>query len=38
LKEAETMKELYEAIREGSDEMFDILSLEYTFFNPWMGG
>ena len=38
LTKAETMKELYEAIREGTDEMFDILSLEYTFFNPWMGG
>ena len=37
LTKAETMKELYEAIREGTDEMFDILSLEYTFFSPWMG-
>ena len=38
LTKAETMKELYGAIREGSDEMFDILSLEYVFFSPWMGG
>ena len=38
LTKAETMKELYQAIREGTDEMFDILSLEYTFFSPWMGG
>jgi hypothetical protein len=38
LTKAETMKELYRAIREGTDEMFDILSLEYAFFSPWMGG
>lgn len=38
LSKAITMKELYEAIREGTDEMFDILSLEYTFFIPWTGG
>ena len=38
LSKAETMKELYRAIREGTDEMFDILSLEYVFFSPWMGG
>ncbi|OQY49542.1 MAG: hypothetical protein B6240_03100 [Desulfobacteraceae bacterium 4572_87] len=38
LTKAETMKELYRAIREGTDEMFDILSLEYVFFSPWMGG
>lgn len=38
LSKAETMKELYRAIREGSDQMFDILSLEYVFFSPWMGG
>lgn len=38
LAKAETMKELYGAIREGTDEMFDILSLEYVFFSPWMGG
>ena len=38
LAKAETMKELYEAIREGTDEMFDILSLEYVFFSPWVGG
>ena len=38
LTQAETLKELYEAIREGTDEMFDILSLEYVFFSPWIGG
>ena len=38
LAKAETMKELYVAIREGTEEMFDILSLEYIFFSPWMGG
>ena len=38
LGKAETMKELYTAIREGTDEMFDILSLEYVFFSPWMRG
>lgn len=38
LAKADTMKALYGAIREGTDEMFDILSLEYTFFSPWMGG
>jgi hypothetical protein len=38
LTKAETMKELYGAIREGADEMFDILSFEYIFFSPWMGG
>jgi len=38
LTKAETMKQLYAAIREGTDEMFDILSLEYAFFSPWMGG
>jgi hypothetical protein len=38
LTQAETLKELYEAIREGTDEMFDILSLEYIFFSPWIGG
>ena len=38
LTHAATMKELYQAIREGTDEMFDILSLEYVFFSPWIGG
>jgi hypothetical protein len=32
------MKELYEAIRRGTDEMFDILSLEYVFYCPNLGG
>lgn len=31
---ADTMKALYRAIREGVDEMFDILSLEYVFYCP----
>ena len=34
---AETMKDLYVRIREGTDEMFDILSLEYTFYTPGRG-
>jgi hypothetical protein len=38
LKNACTMKELYEAIRRGTDEMFDILSLEYVFYCPHVGG
>ena len=38
LKEAGTMKELYRAIRTGTNEMFDILSLEYVFYCPGMGG
>ncbi|MCG6877748.1 MAG: hypothetical protein LJE96_01110 [Deltaproteobacteria bacterium] len=38
LAKAKTLKELYGAIREGTEEMFDILSLEYIFFSPWMGG
>ncbi|MFH1349826.1 MAG: hypothetical protein ABII26_02710 [Pseudomonadota bacterium] len=37
LSEAKTMKELYRLIREGADEMFDILSLEYTFYTPGRG-
>jgi hypothetical protein len=35
---AGTMKELYQAIRKGTDEMFDILSVEYVFYHPKMGG
>jgi hypothetical protein len=31
---APTMKELYRAIRTGTDEMFDILSSEYVFYCP----
>ena len=38
LKKACTMKELYRAIRRGTDEMFDILSLEYVFYCPGSGG
>ena len=38
LKNACTMKELYGAIRRGTDEMFDILSLEYVFYCPNVGG
>ena len=38
LSNASTMKELYLAIRKGTDEMFDILSLEYAFYCPKMGG
>lgn len=38
LNKAKTMKELYLAIRKGTDEMFDILSHEYLFFCPKMGG
>jgi hypothetical protein len=34
LHEAETMKELYDYIKEGTCEMFDILSSEYIFFTP----
>ena len=35
---AGTMKELYRAIKRGTDEMFDILSHEYIFYCPWIGG
>lgn len=34
LSKAETMKDLYAVIRDGTDEMFDILSLEYVFYTP----
>jgi hypothetical protein len=34
---AGTMKELYKTIKNGTDEMFDILSLEYTFYCPSAG-
>jgi hypothetical protein len=37
LSGAKTMKELYHLIREGTDEMFDILSFEYTFYTPGRG-
>ena len=38
LNSAHTLKELYRAIRTGTDEMFDILSLEYVFYCPGIGG
>lgn len=34
---ARTLKELYQTIRSGTDEMFDILSLEYVFYCPSAG-
>ena len=34
LSGATTMRELYGVIREGSDDMFDILSFEYVFYTP----
>ncbi len=37
LMQAASMKALYRAIREGTGEMFDILSLEYVFYCPGMG-
>ena len=38
IRNAGSMKELYRAIKRGTDEMFDILSLEYVFYCPWIGG
>ncbi|MDQ1336056.1 MAG: hypothetical protein QG552_3006 [Thermodesulfobacteriota bacterium] len=38
IRSAATLKALYRTIRDGTDEMFDILSLEYIFFCPWLGG
>jgi len=38
IRRAGSMKELYRAIKSGTDEMFDILSLEYVFYCPWIGG
>ncbi|MDY6881457.1 MAG: hypothetical protein V2J25_05115 [Desulfatiglans sp.] len=37
LASANTLKELYQAIRRGTDEMFDVLSNEYVFFCPGGG-
>jgi hypothetical protein len=37
LQSAQTLKDLYAAIREGTDEMFDILGLEYVFYCPGAG-
>ena len=38
LNSAHTMKELYQAIRNGTDEMFDVFSMEYVFYCPGLGG
>lgn len=35
LSSAQTMKELYAAIKKGTDEMFDILSANYVFYCPF---
>ena len=37
LNRARTMKELYHTIKEGTEEMFDILSFEYVFYCPGAG-
>jgi hypothetical protein len=37
LSRAATMKDLYHVIREQTDDMFDILSLEYVFYTPGRG-
>jgi hypothetical protein len=37
ISEASSAQELYRLIREGTDEMFDILALEYTFYIPARG-
>jgi hypothetical protein len=37
LNKARTMKELYDTIKEGTAEMFDILSFEYVFYCPGSG-
>lgn len=38
LANAETMKELYRTIREGTSNMFDVLSERYVFYCPGAGG
>jgi len=38
IQRAPTLESLYRIIREGTAEMFEILSHEYVFFCPWMGG
>lgn len=38
LKRAGSMKELYNAVRRGTDKMFNILSREYVFYCPGPGG
>jgi hypothetical protein len=37
LARATNMKELYHVIREQTDDMFDILSLEYVIYTPGRG-
>lgn len=37
LSRATSMKELYHVIKERTDDMFDILSLEYVFYTPGRG-
>jgi len=37
ISSAKTMKEFYGLIRKGTEEMFDILSLEYIFYTPGRG-
>ncbi|MDY7037170.1 MAG: hypothetical protein SV375_13525 [Thermodesulfobacteriota bacterium] len=37
LSKTRTMKDLYRFIREGTDKMFNILSLEYIFYTPGKG-
>ena len=38
LNDAPTMKALYQAVRQGTDEMFDVLSFNYVFYCPtWEG-
>lgn len=38
LSEATTLQDLYGAIREGCGDMFAVLSVEYVFYTPGMGG
>lgn len=38
LNRAGTLKELYSVIKEGTGEMFDVLSFEYVFYCPRFGG
>jgi len=38
LLSAETMKELYRTIREGTSTMFDVLAEQYVFYCPGSGG
>jgi hypothetical protein len=38
LKTARTLKDLYAAIRKGTEEMFDVLSTAYVFYCPRVGG